>query len=756
MNIGRFEELGALGTGAMGQVRRVRDPDLNRVMALKVIHYEFVHDDAAVERFMKEAQATAQLEHPGIVPVHEFGVLDDGRLFYTMQEVKGRTLAEVITEVHAGKAPVDQGGGHVQWSLRRLIDAFHQVCVAVGYAHDQGVLHRDIKPENIMLGDYGEVLVVDWGLAKLLDDVGDEARIQTQVDAGSGTRFGEVIGTPMYMPPEQASGEASEHGTWSDVYSLGVVLYEVLCGHAPFAGGNPFVVLANVLAGRVEPMQGSLPVPPELVEVCRRAMSIGASDRYPTGGALATEAAQWLNGTRRRERARRIIADADKQYPRIAALRAEANRLRETARTLLADVRAHDSVSRKQPGWDAEDEADALVASAQQAEITYTQILRSALLQAPELPDAMDRLATFYRARHEAAEAAGDALRAAEHAAALAEYDRGSHSKYLDGACAVTLVTDPPGAEAVLYRYVRRARRLEAVEERSLGRTPLVAVQIPNGSWCIELRAEGHAVVRYPVQVNRLEHWDGCAPGSTETVPIRLPKLDELGDREVYVPAGWALLGGDAEVRHPRPASRTWIDGFVIQQFPVTNQHYLDLMNDLVADGLEEEAMRVAPQATTDGSRYSWRLDSPVVRVNAVAANAFAAWRARRTGAAWRLPTEDEWEKAARGVDGRRFPWGDFLDPTWCAMGLSQPLKPVRTSVTAHTSDVSPYGVRGLAGNVRDWTGTVFGDGPERVVKGGAYDDPIDGCRAASRLPLDPDSRSSAVSFRLLRPFMAG
>ena len=755
MLIGRFEDLGALGMGAMGQVRRVRDPDLHRVMAMKIIHTEFVHDDAAVDRFMKEAQATAQLEHPGIVPVHEFGVLDDGRLFYTMQEVKGRTLGAVIGEVHSGRPPTDTAPRKVQWSLRRLVDAFHQVCAAVGYAHDRGVLHRDIKPENVMLGDYGEVLVVDWGLAKVLDaPVFDDAPIQTRVaDDSAATRYGEVIGTPMYMPPEQASGEASSHGTWSDVYSLGVVLYELLSGHVPFSGSNPFVVLANVLAGRVEPMRGTLPVPPGLDEVCRKAMALDPDARHQTAGVLAHDIAQWLDGTRRRERARRVVDEADQLHPRIAALREQAHLLRGRSQALLADVRPHEPVSRKQEGWDAADEAEQLVAKARQVELRYTQVLRSALTQVPDHPGALERLARYYRARHEAAEAEGDGIRAAELAAALEEYDRGEHARYLAGTGALTLVSDPPGAEVVLYELVVRNRRLEPEHVRVLGHTPLHAVDLPAGRWCLELRADGHEPVRYPVHIGRMEHWDGCAPGSTSPHPIRLPRAGEVGEREVYVPAGWAALGGDPEVRHPRPARRTWVDGFVMHRFPVTNGEFLELMNHLVAGGREEEAMRVAPQAPPDGSRYSWRLDSPVVRVDLVGANAFARWQAERTGAAWRLPTEEEWEKAARGVDARRFPWGDFLDPTWCAMGLSAPLRPSRTSVSAYPTDASPYGARGMAGNIRDWTSTRFGDGVEKVVKGGAYEDSIDGCRCAARLPVDPDARRSSVGFRLVRPF---
>ena len=202
---GRYEDLGQLGRGGMGEVRRVRDRELGRAVAMKILHPELCRRPDVLARFVEEAQATAQLQHSSVVPVHELGRLQDGRAFFTMREVRGRTLAEVIDEVHAARA----FGGRAApsgWTFRRLVAAFLRVCEAVAYAHDRGVVHRDLKPSNVMIGDHGEVLVVDWGLTKVVGAVEQApAEVEPVItdrsqDASQATRAGMVAGTPTYMP----------------------------------------------------------------------------------------------------------------------------------------------------------------------------------------------------------------------------------------------------------------------------------------------------------------------------------------------------------------------------------------------------------------------------------------------------------------------------------------------------------------------------------------------------------------------------
>ena len=212
---GRYEDLGLLGMGGVGAVSRVHDHRLGRVVARKSLRAEVQARPPAVARFIEEAQATAQLQHPGIIPIYDAGLHPDGRPWFTMKEVSGRTLGEVIREVHAASRE-SWGEAPSGWSLRRLVDALARVADALAYAHARGVVHRDLKPANVMVGEHGEVLVLDWGIAKLMGRAaatpvfGDgDAPVQTgrSVEASHPTMVGAVAGTPAYMAPEQAFGE---------------------------------------------------------------------------------------------------------------------------------------------------------------------------------------------------------------------------------------------------------------------------------------------------------------------------------------------------------------------------------------------------------------------------------------------------------------------------------------------------------------------------------------------------------------------
>ncbi len=226
---GRYELGEEVGRGGMGAVLRARDPHLNRELAVKVLRGG--GEPESLRRFVEEAQVCSQLQHPGIVPVHDLGRLEDGRPFFAMKLVQGRTLAELLRK---RAQPADD--------LPRFLDIFGQVCQAVGYAHSRGVIHRDLKPSNVMVGAFGEVQVMDWGLAKVLrpHERGAAAfsAVRTVRSAsGDESREGQAMGTPAYMAPEQARGEVDSLDERADVFGLGAILCEILTGRPPFAGG---------------------------------------------------------------------------------------------------------------------------------------------------------------------------------------------------------------------------------------------------------------------------------------------------------------------------------------------------------------------------------------------------------------------------------------------------------------------------------------------------------------------------------------
>ena len=282
--------------GGLGKVWVAHDTDLNRDVALKEIQPEQATHPEMWRRFLKEAQVTGQLEHPNIVPVYELARRpEDGQPFYTMRLVRGRTLREEIAEHHKKRA---RGDADPVGQLK-LLQAFVSVCQAIGYAHSRGVLHRDLKPENVVLGGFGEVIVLDWGLAKTIDDANDleesPAVALTEDARTEATRAGHLLGSPAYMAPEQAEGRFDLVGTRTDVYGLGAILFEILTGRAPHEGKDTAEIIARILSGETPSSQAVVnSVPPALDAICARAMAKARGDRYPKATALAGDLQLWL------------------------------------------------------------------------------------------------------------------------------------------------------------------------------------------------------------------------------------------------------------------------------------------------------------------------------------------------------------------------------------------------------------------------------------------------------------------------------
>ena len=282
--------------GGIGRVWLAYDNDLGREVALKELRPERSQSPGLADRFLNEAQITGQLEHPGIVPVYELlRQPEDGQPFYTMRFIKGRTLAEAMRAYHDKRA----AGRAEPLERVALLNAFVATCNAVAYAHSRGVIHRDLKGHNVVLGDFGEVVVLDWGFAKLLgraDDSADAAPVVLAPEAGSGhTVPGQVIGTPAYMAPEQAEGRTDLIDRRTDVYGLGAILYEVLTGRPPFQGSGIAEVLRQVREVQpVRPRQVWSEVPRSLEAVCLRAMAKEPTERYDSAGELARDVQRWL------------------------------------------------------------------------------------------------------------------------------------------------------------------------------------------------------------------------------------------------------------------------------------------------------------------------------------------------------------------------------------------------------------------------------------------------------------------------------
>ncbi|MBL8737005.1 MAG: SUMF1/EgtB/PvdO family nonheme iron enzyme [Planctomycetes bacterium] len=316
LDLERYAIEGEVDRGGMGAILKILDRQLNRRLAMKVLlDREAPRDELERQlasqllgRFLEEAQVTSQLDHPGVVPVHELGLDQHGKVYFTMRLVKGRTAREVFAESH---------GGSTDWPLTRALEIVLRVCDTMSYAHDKGVLHRDLKPDNVMVGKFGEVYVMDWGLAKVLgqDDqrdlrirpepadadgrVDSARRRDADSDDGSSvvTMDGQKLGTPSYMPPEQGRNEALDER--ADVYAIGAMLYHLLTGRAPYSTPGvkkpAYRILEDVAEGppkAIEELQKG--VPAELVAIVGKAMARERDGRYPTTAALAADLRAFL------------------------------------------------------------------------------------------------------------------------------------------------------------------------------------------------------------------------------------------------------------------------------------------------------------------------------------------------------------------------------------------------------------------------------------------------------------------------------
>lgn len=312
----RYRARGSLGIGGMGEVLLCRDESIGRDVALKKMRAELIRSEDHRRRFLREARVQGQLEHPALVPVYELGVTQSGEFFFSMKRVKGETLDTLIAQCQSGERALSE---------RRVLQIFVTVCQAIDFAHRKGVLHRDLKPSNIMVGDFGEVYVLDWGIARVLALHEDPLKPDTLIDAPSGSTQAEtMLGTPGYMSPEQIQAGDTIDGR-ADIYSLGVILFELLALALPFPPDATLQErLLITLQGQLRSIKtcALTPVAPELEAIVDKCLEKERSNRFATARELAIAIESYLDGARDEERRLEL---ADQYVAEAAEHRAKGN-----------------------------------------------------------------------------------------------------------------------------------------------------------------------------------------------------------------------------------------------------------------------------------------------------------------------------------------------------------------------------------------------------------------------------------------------
>jgi formylglycine-generating enzyme required for sulfatase activity/tRNA A-37 threonylcarbamoyl transferase component Bud32 len=706
-----------LGRGGVGVVTAVLDRDIGRVVALKRVKTAMQDDRRVTREFLDEARVTAQLEHPNIVPVYDVGVLRDGHPFYTMRVVKRRSLSDVL----------DREELRQYWPLSRLLGVFLLVTRALAYAHSRGVFHRDIKPENVLLGDFGEVYLADWGVAK----VQPASEIRPYDTNGHPHASSSTRGTIGYIPPEVLRGDVDAIDHRADLFALGVVLYEILTGQQPFQATTvPGVILATCQQEPPLPRYLAPSCPLLLEDLCVALLAKDPKDRPGSADEVAAAIEAFLEGAkekaRRRDEALTLCERARDPVKRFHTLEADHERLAEQAREALKSIKGWEAVERKRPAWTLEHRAAEAERDAGRALAEAIELYTKAIGYDAECQDAHRGLADLYWSRARLAERERRPAAQVYYEALVTDHDvSGTYAELLKEDARLSLRSNPSGAHVIAQRYSERDHVLVPGEERYLGRTPLEDARLEPGSYLVTLKGAGYRDVRYPVLLAR---------GGRHVGEVNLYRDEELGQGFVYVPGGSAIFGGDADAYEPLPRQEHVVGDFAIAEFPVTLREYCAFLDHLdVADPgtVDRRAHHEADLAVQRGANGRWEPHPRIIEGEACKlfpiedghlwrvpahlidwfdAVAYCKWRSAVEGATIRLPTELEWEKAARGTDGRTYPWGDRFDPTFCLMRESRPFAQQPEPVGTFPTDESPYGARDMAGGMREWVADVFGE----------------------------------------------
>ena len=776
-------KLGAeLGKGGHGMVTVAYDSFLGRRVALKRLRKGRESRTRDIARFLEEVQITGQIEHPNIVPVHDLGVIDGEEVFFTMKLVEGRNLEVVLKALKKGSLEARR-----KYTLFRLLRILQDVCQAVAFAHSRGVIHRDLKPSNIMLGDYGEVQVMDWGLAKLLPEGGEflveqasvadvsvtddseESFRQVRFSGHGGavvTQVGTVKGTPAYMSPEQARGLVEKVGIRSDVYSLGVILFEILTLRRPFSGKDPRKVVRAVAFDPIVPPRKRAPhrnIPQELDDLAVRCLSKEPEERPESAHRLYQEIEIFLEGTKRREEAEIRVHQGVEQASRYEEQQASVRAMQRRVRKLRSQIKPWDLIEKKRELWASEEELSQAEVGAIDTFGAAVTAYGQALGHDPENREARLGLAALYWNKFRDAEARRDVKDQHSYLSLVEQYDDGTYATFLRGNGWLHLETSPPAAEAVLSRLQEKDRELQPVAPVKLGRTPRMQIEVAMGSYHLELTKPGYRTARIPVQVERNDQ---------TRVHVHLLPEGTLSEEYVHVPAGMFWMGGDPSAVGSLPRQQVFAGDYAIARRPVTMAEYLVFVNELAQrdpvlahfhaprDAAEEKSY-FALQPGGEFVLTQWfrgagvrvTPDLPVFGVSWEAARAYCEWLSEREGVIYRLPSEAEWEKAARGVDGRFFPWGDSGDGGFCKCAESRQGRPTpEPSDNFAETDRSPYGVEAMGGGVSEWCDGWWDDAMTlRPVRGGSWVQPAQHARVCARVGQLAREVFAHIGFRVVR-----
>jgi serine/threonine protein kinase len=689
-----------IARGGMGQIYFGEDQQLKRNVAVKVSSVSEAGEDP---RFSKEAEVLAQLAHPNIVPIHNIGVDAQGRPFYSMKLVKGRTLQAVLNLIRDGDPAAVK-----DYTRATLLTIFRKVCDAMMFAHSKGILHRDLKPENIMVGEYGEVLVMDWGLAKVLGEQENNSAANSRVnDTGDYgmTMEGEVMGTPQYMSPEQAMGMVAELDQRSDIYSLGGILYAILTLRPPIDGTTLDEVLTKVKNGSISSM------------VTKRggkgALEIGT----PTAmGAEVPEALQAVT-------LKAMATDRSKRYASVEAFACDIERYQNGFATNAEDAGAFKRIKL----WVGRNKVLAGSATAMLVVVSgFTARVIQKGREASEALQSLRETAPTFAVRAQDALREGqfeEALKAATFAVKLEPSNREYHA--LRGNALQVLVRWPEALAAY-----KRSLELGEIEEAKVNlrlTEELMGLSSKDGE------AKAKAALFEALNTQGRQY---------EAMALSRTLGDFWKDRKKDLSVIPELVRRLEAKMLPVPGTKILLSKteFTVGEWKLY----------LKAEGL--------PDWKQPSTEFEQNDEHPVLMVSWNDAKQFCEWLSKVTGKEWRLPTNAEWEAA---VGTTKYPWGDYFPPNWddgnyavAADGKADPAQVgvdgIKGTAPVGSFKMNVLGFYDLGGNAREWMWDGLDEKTgKRVIRGGYCDYDAEFCTVASRNRYNPGNRSGSIGFRV-------
>ena len=488
---GRYVIGQELGRGGMGIVQLVKDLDIGRHVAMKTLNPNDPDAESLVQPLISEAQTTGQLQHPNIIPVYELGATSAGEVFYTMKAVSGMTLKDVLRRLRQSDV--------AEYTERRMLNIFGQICLALHYAHNSGVVHRDLKPDNVLLGAYGEVLVMDWGIAYVM---GRESFL---------SQPGLVVGTPHYMAPEQARGEIHLVDARTDIFALGVILYEILTLETPITTTDTDQALDQVraLVTPKRPEKSAVtdrPAPPVLADICVTAMSPDPEERYPNARMLYDMIEAYLEGSAENERRNRMamqeLAIGIQALDQYMELRRQRDKLERRIQREERKVHRWDSAVDKRKLWELKGGYSHMELRVTQAFTTAVNHFSRTIGLVPEQPQARAALANLNWARFEEAEKRGDISNMMYFADRVMKFnDEHGSGPLQSGTAFINVRSFPEGAMLTIFDFSGGVPDTALESGTSLGPAPAVHVDLNMGLYLLVARKEGYRDARMTIFV---------------------------------------------------------------------------------------------------------------------------------------------------------------------------------------------------------------------------------------------------------------